>query len=381
MKLYPFFLAFFIGTGCTCRNNHSKDQETGKENGGKNQYLDYAKNFTIEESDEGTCIVVKNPWKRGDSLATYLLIDENPDADKTYTCDFVIKVPVEHVVTLSSTFLGMFCLLGEENRIKASSDARLIYDPILYQKYCDGTLADLGETINLNVEAIIGQAPDLVMKYIYMDTEDADHKIVQAGIPVAYNLEFMETHPLGRAEWIKFVAAFLGKKNMADSIFRIIEQEYLQVSELAQNKANKPTVLDGSSYKGIWYAAGGKSYPAQLYRDAGAEYFWKSDTSYGSIPLSFEVIIEYQADADYWIGPSTGNRTELLQIESRYALLKSFQEGKVFYFGKRINPNGGYDYYESGVVRPDILLKDLVWIFHPDLLDPAYESVYLERVK
>jgi iron complex transport system substrate-binding protein len=370
-------------TGCLHKGKDSTvaNQRTEKDSNSNALCITYAKNFTIEELDEGTYITVKNPWIRNDTLATYFLIGENSNAGNTRISDFVIRVPVKQVVTLSSTYIGMFCLLKEENCIKASSNARLLYDSILYQRYCDGTLADLGETVNLNVEAVIDQAPDLVMKYIYMETEDADRKIIQAGIPVAYNLEFMETHPLGRAEWIKFVAAFVDKKNMADSIFHTIEKNYLYISELTRNEAVKPTVLDGSSYKGIWYAAGGKSYPAQLYRDAGADYFWKSDTSYGSIPVSFEVIMENLVDADYWIGPSTGSRMELLQIEPRYALLKSFRKGNVFFFGKRINANGGYDYYESGVLRPDILLKDLVWVFHPDLLDPAYETVYLEKMK
>jgi len=272
-------------------------------------------------------------------------------------------------------------LLGEEDRIRSATDARLIYDSILYRKYIDGKLKDLGEAIHLNVEAVIGQSPDLVMKYIFGTTDETDHKMIQAGIPIAYNLEYMESHPLGRAEWIKFVAAFTGKIYTADSIFRVIEREYLCLSELAKAKTDKPTVLDGSSYKGIWYAAGGKSYPARLYKDAGAEYFWERDTSSGSIPVSFEIIIENQSDADYWIGPSTGNRAELLQVESRYSLLKAFRNGNVYYFGKRVNPNGGYDYYESGVVRPDILLQDMVWVFHPDLLDETYEPVYLEKIK
>ncbi len=383
MRLHLFWLFALSAYCCTnSNNNRPSDKVLPVKLCAENTIeVSYAKGFTMEESDKGIYIVVDNPWKPGDTLATYFLPDKNSGREARRTSDFTIPVPVENIAVLSSTFLGMFRLLGEESRIRSATDARLIYDSILYRKYLDGKLTDLGEAVHLNVEAVVGQSPDLVMKYIFGTIDETDHKIKEAGIPIAYNLEYMESHPLGRAEWIKFVAAFTGKIHMADSIFRIIENEYLHLSELAKAKTNKPTVLDGSSYKGIWYAAGGKSYPARLYEDAGAEYFWKTDTSSGSIPVSFEVIIEKQSDADYWIGPSTGNRDELLQVESRYALLKAFRNGNVYYFGKRVNPNGGYDYYESGVVRPDILLQDMVWVFHRDLLDETYEPVYLEKIK
>ena len=382
MKSAVLFLFAFVVLSCTSNKDpRLKLASTSQApNVISNTELRYAKGFTMEDVNGGMYVTVKNPWIPGDTLATYFLKD-NKSAEEQYKCDFTLTVPVENVAVLSSTFLGMFLLLGEENRIGSATDARLIYDSVLYQRYMDGSLTDLGEFIHLNVEAVIAKSPGMVMKYIYGTTDETDHMIREVGIPIAYNLEYMEPHPLGRAEWIKFVAAFTGKLSEADSIFRVIENNYLQLASKAEAEISKPTVLDGSGYKGIWYAAGGKSYPARLYHDAGADYFWKNDTSSGSIPVSFEVIIEKQTNTDFWIGPSSGSRDELLKIESRYALLKAFREGNVFYFGKRVNPNGGYDYYESGVVRPDILLSDLVSIFHPALLDADYETVYLEKIK
>jgi iron complex transport system substrate-binding protein len=329
----------------------------------KNQ-VRYAHGFNLTRYPGYTKITVFNPWKKNDTLASYV----------------IKKYPVR-VVVLSTTFLGMFDLIGECDKIIASTDPKLIYNPGLYQRYVDHKLVDLGEAVHPNVETIISLNPDLVMKYIYESKDMVDEKISMAGIQIAYNLEFMETHPLGRAEWIKFVAAFMGDDAKADSIFTNIERSYLELSSLAGKTVHKPTVLDGSCYKGIWYAAGGKSFPAKLYADAGADYYWKDNENSGSIPLNLEVIIEKQADAEYWIGSSTGSKKELLDIESRYALLKAFQTGKVYHFGKRVNPNGGLDYYESGVVHPDILLKDLIRIFHPELLPSGYQPVYLQQVE
>ena len=382
MKLAFLFLFAFVVLGCFQKQDirHGQELQSQKKVTTGNTEVRYAKGFTLKPVNGGILVTVKNPWIPGDTLATYFLKDEK-SVESQISSDFILTVPVGNVAVLSSTFLGMFLLLGDENRIGSATDARLIYDSVLYQRYLKGDLTDLGEFIHLNVEAVIAQSPGLVMKYIYGTTDETDRMIREVGIPIAYNLEYMEPHPLGRTEWIKFVAAFTGKLPEADSLFRVIEGNYLQMAGKAETEINKPTVLDGSGYKGIWYTAGGKSYPARLYHDAGADYFWKNDTGSGSIPVSFEVIIEKQAGADFWIGPSTGNREELLKIESRYALLKPFREGNVFYFGKRINSNGGYDYYESGVVRPDILLSDLVSIFHPALLDAGYETVYLEKIK
>jgi len=239
----------------------------------------------------------------------------------------------------------------------------------------------LGNTHLVNAEMIINHSPDIVMKYIYGSKETVDDKIIKAALPVAFNLEFMENHPLGRAEWIKFVAAFFEKDEMADSIFSSIEKEYRRLVKLSSEEKVKPTVLDGSSYKGVWYAAGGQSYSAKMYADAGAEYYWRTDSNKGSIPVSFEFVIDKQAEADYWFGPSTGKRKELLNIDSRYTKLKSFREGNVYFFGKRVNPNGGLDYFESGVTRPDKVLKDLIWVFHPELLDSNFDPYYLKKME
>ena len=377
--LFLVFLA--ILSACNTLPKEKSETSNQPATGSKN-LIHYAKGFSLERYDNYTFVTVFNPWKQGDTLATYILIrSRKKSSGIAKSANFRIQIPVNRVASLSSTFLGMFSLLRESAKISASTDPKLIYDSLMYHRYLNGTLVDLGESMQPNTEAIVGHNPDLLMKYVYGAKDALDEKIISAGIPVAYNLEFMETHPLGRAEWIKFVAAFLDDGAKADSIFNSIEQTYLNLSKLAIKTGIRPTVLDGSSYKGVWYAAGGKSFPAKLYADAGADYYWKNDDNRGSVPRSFEVIIEKQANSDYWIGPSTGSKEELLSIESRFNLLKPFRAGNVYHFGKRVNPNGGLDYYESGVIHPEILLKDLIFIFHPELLPPDYEPVYLQKVK
>lgn len=378
-QIVTLLLYIIIFSGCSYRNPSSPLRSDHNSAILIQEEIKYAKGFAIRIAGNYKILTVFNPWHPPDTLASYFIYYDTNDG--VSGCDFDIKIPVKRVACLSSTNVAMINLIGESGRISACSDANLIYDSVLYQRYLDGSVIDLGNTHLINTEIIIDHSPGIVMKYIYGAKEIVDEKLIEAGLSVVYNLEFMETHPLGRAEWLKFVAAFFGKEDLADSIFNSIENEYIRLSSLCSEQKEKPTVLDGSSYKGVWYAAGGKSYSARMYDDAGADYYWHTDSSKGSIPISFETIIDKQAEADYWFGPSVGNGSELLKIESRYTRLKAFREGNVYFFGKRINPNGGMDYFESGVIRPDIILKDLIWVFHPELLDSDYNPVYLEKMQ
>lgn len=383
MKPLLYFLLMISFFGCSgIHREKGGALNVGSQFKSDSNLVIFAKGFKLYRTGDTTYIVVLDPWHLPDTLATYMLLPKYADLSKYKDrADFILHVPVKRVASLSSTCLGMFKMLGKSDLIIASTNANMIYDSTLYHRYLNGSLTDLGEGMQLNAELIIGQNPDLVMKYIYGSHDPADDRIKAAGIPIAYNLEFMETHPLGRAEWIKFVAAFCGAEKQADSIFSMITKNYLALTKKTAGVKHKPEVLDGSCYKGVWYEAGGKSYPAKLYEDAGADYYLKNDSSRGSIPLSFETILETQGNAGFWFGPSSESKAELLGIESRYALLKSFKNGNVYQFGKRINPHGGLDYYESGVARPDILLKDLISVLHPELVEPGYVTVYLERVK
>ncbi len=379
IRIIASLLVVVLFYGCTNRNSTPSGRPFGSSPLYKKHEIKYAKGFSIQTAGKYKTIAVLNPWNPPDTLATYFLYHD--DSIGATGFDFEIKTPLVRIACLSSTNIAMINLISEGKKISACSDAKLIYDSVLFQRYLDGTLTDLGSTHLINAEMVIDHMPDLIMKYIYGTKEMVDEKLIEAGLPIAYNLEFMETHPLGRAEWLKFVAAFFDKDELADSIFNEIEHEYLRLVGLSTEKKSKPTVLDGSSYKGVWYAAGGKSYSARMYADAGADYYWHTDNSKGSIPVSFETIIDKQSEADYWFGPSTGKRDDLLSIDSRYKKLKSFCEGHVYFFGKRVNPNGGLDFFESGVTRPDKVLKDLIWVFHPELLDSDYEPVYLENMK
>jgi iron complex transport system substrate-binding protein len=336
--------------------------------------LKYAKGFSMKTEGSKTFVEVYNPWSNYSVLARYELVQQGD----TSTGENTIEVPIKSLSSLSSTYLGMLALLNARDQIISSSSANWIYDSVLYARFKEGAIHNLGNDLTISPEAVIAHKPDVVLKYIYQSPDPVDPIIAKSGVSIVYIIEFMEEHPLGRAEWIKFLGALTGKQREADSAFKVIESNYLKYKQLATQSHHKPEVLDGTIYKGTWYAAGGNSFMAKLLKDANAHYFWFTNNSTGSLPLSFESVIQRQGQADFWINANANSLEELLAIESRVEVFKAFKEKKVYHYNKRENENGGLDYYESGVARPDLLLRDLLIILHPDLIQE--ETVYYKQL-
>jgi iron complex transport system substrate-binding protein len=192
-------------------------------------------------------------------------------------------------------------------------------------------------------------------------------KIQELGIPIVINSEFLEQHPLGRAEWIKFMGLFLGKEAEADSIFNWIEVEYLKHQKLAESFTEKPTILTGIPYGGTWYLPGGENYGARFFEDAGCRYIWSDDSTSGFLQLSLETVFDRAMDADFWIGVGSFETYEELEAaDGRFAKFSAFRNQRVYNYNGRIGPTGGNEYLELGYLRPDLILKDIIQVAHPD---------------
>jgi iron complex transport system substrate-binding protein len=180
---------------------------------------------------------------------------------------------------------------------------------------------------------------------------------------------------LGRAEWLKFMALLVDKEYTADSIFSAIEAEYVGLRDMVFRKLNWPSVMTGSNFRGTWYMPGGNSYLAHMLVDAGAQYYYANDSTRGSLPLNVESVLKNFYNAEVWLNCNFNSISELIAADGKHALFQSVATGRVYNFNKRQLPSGANDYWESAVVRPDWLLKDLIAILHPDLL-PEYELMY-----
>ena len=285
------------------------------------------------------------------------------------------------IAALSSTQIGILKFLGEANKITAVSLPNSIYDTKLAKKASDGAVVGVGHAQSLDFEKIVELSPDLVMVAAFMNITDQEQKLMDAGLTVGYNIEWMESSPLARAEWVKFIAAFFNKEIKAQELFEGVDHRYLALKEQVKGVSERPSILSGSNFKGIWYMPGGQSYLAQLLRDGGADYCWFQDSTRGSIPLSFEVVFEKQRDADIWFGPAQSRSLkEVIDMDERYGLFKSFKQGNVYTYTKRMLPSGANDWWESGVMHPDLVFKDVIKILHPQLL-PDHELFYYKRLK
>ncbi len=362
----------FILSSC-----QSKSVKTTHPESSDIEILDYAKGFTITHFKDFDQVDVINPWKKNTVLARYYLVKS--DSVILPNEGIKIRIPINSMVASSATHFGFLEELGSIDKVKAICSPKLIYNVTVQNMWERGLLVDLGDAFSIDTEKSIALNPDLVMISGYKQDDPYAIRLIDAGIPVVLNNEWMEESLLARAEWIKFVGALVGEKELADSVFESVKKEYNQLSELAKNVANKPTVLSGSNFRGTWYLPGGRSYMAKLFKDAGADYYFADDSTAGSIPLQIENVIAKFAKADIWLNCNFSTIEELLVADQKHGFFQPVKAKQVYNFNKRMLPSTANDFWEYSVVHPEILLKDVVKILHPELL-PDYDLFFSEKL-
>lgn len=344
--------------------------------------LAYTENFSIEYHNNYKVVTVAVPYPGATESVEYVLVQCGTPAPEGFLDEQIIEVPVQTIVTMSTSYLPFLDELGLLDRLVGLDDATYVSNPTVLKMAEEGKLTMLGYGSGVNVEKALELAPDLIMTYGSGAPEyDAHPVLLEAGLKVVLNAEWMDTSPLGRAEWGKFIAAFFNREAEAEALFAAKAQKYEELKALAAGVTEKPTAFTGTAYQGTWNVPGGKSFAAAFLNDAGAAYLWADDTSTGSLPLSFEAVFEKAKDADFWLNlPFVATLEDLKALDARYADFAAFQNGNVWNNDAKTSPNGGNDYYESAVAHPELVLADLIKIFHPDLL-PDHELVYYRQVK
>ncbi|WP_421910050.1 ABC transporter substrate-binding protein [Methanolacinia petrolearia] len=348
---------------------------------------EYAEGFEVEYHDNYKVLSIIDPWGRESGNRTYLLVQKGTEVPAGYDDAAVFYIPVESVAALSTTQIPHIANIGEIDTIQIVSNIQYINNPEIIDRYDEGLIrdvstADSSMTSGLDAEILIDAEPDAVFVSA-MENPDYDDssKIRELGLKPALVSEYMEKTPLARAEWIKYFSLFYNREEEANALFDEIVSRYDNASAKAKGVSEKTTVFSGNDYYGTWYMPGGESYVAQLIEDAGADYLWSDDNSTGSIPLDFEAVYDTAADADYWINMGTANTAgELLAEDERYSKFDAFQNDSIYNNNARVNEFGGNDYWESGVARPDLVLMDLIKIFHPDIL-PDHELYYYRHIE
>ncbi|MDH5474057.1 MAG: ABC transporter substrate-binding protein [Cyclobacteriaceae bacterium] len=373
-------LFLLIFEGCTTKKNTLPILQNPSPE--KSTILKYATNFKVLNEGNHKIIEVIEPYSGAKSSLKYRLIPkiEKAENDGATFKEIIIYTPIETLVCTSTTHIAPLDMLNVSNKLTGFPSTHYISSEKVRSQVLSGKTIELGKDNDLNIELLIELSPEIVMSYSMTGDYGQLSTIEKIGIPVVQNAEYLEKTPLGRAEWIKFIALFFEKELQADSIFNEIEENYNYVKTTAKNTPSRPTVMSGVVYGDTWYVPGGGSWMAKFFRDAQTNYLWANEVSTGSLQLSFEGVYEKAQNADFWIG--AGNYfslDELKNTDHRYQNFKTFTTKSIFTYNARVIENGGNDYFESGFSRPDIVLSDLVKIIHPELL-PSHKLYYFREL-
>ena len=341
--------------------------------------LKYARGFTIEKSADLYRVKILEPYKEANVELTYLFYSGAQPALEI-SADARIATPVEEIVCTSTTHIPLLDYLNQTNALVGFPTTDYISSKAMRKRINSGKVSELGIDDALNLEKLIALRPDLVMAYSLSGDLGQYKLIEEAGIPVILNAEYLESHPLGRAEWLKLAGIVFGKTRQADSIFNSIEREYMATRQRVQSASSQPTTLSGVIYGDSWYLPGGKNYASTLLHDAGFGFFWQEDTTSAFLPLSFETVFDKGRTADFWIGVASFNSLEeMATTDERYTNFTAYKNSKVYSYNKLIGEKGGSEFLELGYLRPDLILKDLAKIGHPELM-PDHELFFHFRL-
>ncbi len=377
--IYLINYLFLFLASCSQQPGEQQNKPTTDQNR-ESIAVHHAENFSIQTHENFSLVTVNNAWKGSKITFRYALLQKGKELPDSIQVDEVVNVPVENLVCFSTTHVPYLDMLGVGDKLKGFPNLDYISTPGVREQIDAGNIMDLGSENNPNLEKIITLNPDVVMAYGMPGGSDLVFKLQQAGISVVYNADYMELSPLGRAEWIKYMAAFFDKISLADSLYSSINQRYDSLQQLAAMADNTPSVLSGIVYGDTWFLPAGKNYGARFFKDANAHYLWADNPQAGYLELSFEAVYQKAHQADYWVGVGTFNSlTALANADARYRNFQAFQEGSVYSYLARVGPKGGNEYFELGYARPDIILADLIKIFHPALL-PNHALYFHEKL-
>jgi iron complex transport system substrate-binding protein len=344
--------------------------------------LDFATGFQLFQGEGFWEIEVSQGYAGSSDTYRYLVLDSGVQVNSN-GYDAVVQLPIDAVVLTSTTQVPHLDALGQSDLLVGFPQTDLISSSSARARIAAGKVKELGAGPSANPELVLELQPDWIM--ISTLGEDLRYLDIfnQAGIPALINGEYVEQNPLGRAEWIKFTGVLLGKYPEALAQFEQIKKDYLEAEVLASSipEKNKPKVLSGVMYQDIWYAPGGESWAAQLLEKAGGSYVFGKEGAAGSLQLNYEVVLDQGTAAPLWIGAADfASLEEMGKIEPRYQAFAAWKTGEVYTYTAKKGATGGLEYFELGYLRPDLILKDLIKILHPELL-PGYEPYFYQKLK
>ena len=373
----PTLIAVAAVLLCACSGKKTSSQESeglAPEDSVTEIAIKYATGFSVRDSADIRLVDVG----KNDHFA--LVHSDRASVPDGYT---KVRVPIKNTICMTSLQLSNFTILDAHDVVKGLTGTKNLFNKDILARVKDGRIVKIGMEGNFDTEMVLAANPDVI--FISPFKRGGYEPIKETGITLVPHLGYKELDPLGQAEWIKFVGMFIGKEREANEAFAGIEKRYndlkARVDSLNQSSPSThlPTVFSGEMHSGSWHAVGGKNYLAQIFRDAGARYVIDDEETAGE-NLEFEKMYALAAEADYWrilnSFPDKFSYEALKASEPRNELFKAFKEHKVIYCNMKQQA-----YYEISPVQPDVLLKDFVAIFHPELIEPNYQPTYYNLLK
>jgi len=373
LKRYWWVILILFLTSCHSENVKKLNQQTSE------SYFKYAQHVSLNNFDNFQILHITNAYP-GAPDYDYVLTEKGTKLPDSLQKMSRINVPLQNIIVTSTTHLPALDLLGLQDKLIGFPNTRYISNKHFRENVKAGKIKDIGNGRQLNTEEILQLHPGLVMRFNSGQDQNNDRFLQENGIPVLYNADWMEQNPLGRAEWLKVTGLLFGKEKQADSLFKNIETNYLAVKQKIDTSDSKPIVLQGGVFGDKWYVPGGRSYAAQLIKDAGGNYIWQNDTHTGSLALNYENVLLQLPKADVWLNPG--------MLISKAALLKQlpvikdfkvYRQDKIYTYNLTKGATGGVIYFEESNSHPDKVLNDLYHIFYTEK-NPEYRFNYYRKL-
>ena len=380
MKTYRSFLCLILLVVLMVSCNGNKSAKI--EDFSQSLYTpEYASGFDIKGADghKSSLITVSNPWQGADSITTQLFIARDGETAPEGFTGQVLQGDADHIVAMSSTHIAMLDAVDAADCVVGVSGIDYISNPDIQARR--DSVGDVGYEGNINYELLLSLDPDIVLLYGVNRASAMEGKPTELGIPYMYVGDYLEESPLGKAEWLVALSEIIGKREAGEKVFADIPVRYNALKQkVADAVLDAPSVMLNTPYGDSWFMPSTESYVARLVTDAGGNYIYQKNTGNASAPIDLEEAYMLTSQADMWLNVGMANSLDDLKASCpKFTDTRCFRNGYIYNNNLRTNAAGGNDYYESAVVNPDILLRDLVKIFHPELVEEDF--VYYKQLK
>ena len=351
MKCFFYVLIVFYLVSCS-NEKHQERSSTQTEK------TIYSKTLSIQELEEGTRVLITDP----DNGKRWKFILHHSQPNQINKDEIWIKTPIKSIIALSGTDVGMLSKIGKLSIIKGVANSKYIFSAELKKCIKNGKVVSYGDQEAVLFEKIIQSKSNVLTYSCFGKKFPHADQLKQAGTICIPVFDWKETHPLGKAEWIKLYGYLTDRDLQSKTYFETIDSDYKRLAKLTEKYSNKPTVISGNMMGDIWFCPAGDSYFSQLIADAGANYTYQSTKGTGSLSYSLEKITSENKDVEFWINPGITSLNNLIAANPKAGFFTAYKNKRIYCYSSNMDK-----YWEQAAIEPHHLLSDLIQIFHPEI--------------